>query len=71
METPAKEAEYNTVRVIASPAVTDDEGNILKEATYREEKMLIQEAQEAEEYLGIRYEEAYLLDIALIKRKLK
>lgn len=71
METPAKEAEYNTVRVIASPAVTDDEGNILKEATYREEKILIQEAQEAEEYLGIRYEEAYLLDIALIKRKLK
>lgn len=71
MKTPAKEAEYNTVRVIASPAVTDDEGNILKEATYREEKILIQEAQEAEEYLGIRYEEAYLLDIALIKRKLK
>ena len=71
METPAKEAEYNTVRVIASPAVTDDEGNILKEATYREEKILIQEAQEAEEYLGIRYEEAYLLDIALLKRKLK
>ena len=71
METPAKEAEYHTVRVIDSPAVTDDEGNILKEATYREEKMLIQEAQEAEEYLGIRYEEAYLLDIALLKRKLK
>ena len=71
MKTPAKEAEYHTVKVIASPAVTDDEGNILKEATYREEKILIQEAQEAEEYLGIRYEEAYLLDIALIKRKLK
>ena len=71
MKTPAKEAQYHTVRVIDTPAVTDDEGNIVKEATYREEKMLIQEAQEAEEYLGIRYEEAYLLDIALLKRKLK
>lgn len=71
METPAKEAEYNTIRVIDTPAVTDDEGNIVKEATYKEEKILIQEAQEAESYLGIRYEEAYLLDIALLKRKLK
>ena len=71
MKTPAKEAQYNTVKVIDTPAVTDDEGNIVKEATYREEKMLIQEAQEAEEYLGIRYEEAYLLDIAILKRKLK
>lgn len=71
METPAKEAEYNTIRVIDTPAVTDDEGNVLKEATYKEEKILIQEAQEAESYLGIRYEEAYLLDIALLKRKLK
>lgn len=71
METPEKAAEYHTVRVIDTPAVTDDEGNIVKEATYKEEKMLIQEAQEAESYLGIRYQEAYMLDIALLKRKLK
>lgn len=71
METPAKEAEYNIVKVIDTPAVTDDEGKVVKEATYKEEKILIQEAQEAEEYLGIRYEEAYMLDIALLKRNLK
>ena len=71
MDISAKEAQYNTVRAIDTAAVTEYEENIVKEAKYREEKMVIQEAQEAEEYLGIRYEEAYLLDIALLKRKLK
>lgn len=57
----------NEVLVIDSPEVRDDEGNIIKEAITHLEKETVSSGGDSKEILSLRYDEAFMLDIALLK----
>lgn len=61
------ESVENDVLVIDSPEVRDDEGNIIKKAITHIEKEVVSSDGDSKEILSLRYDEAFMLDIALLK----
>jgi hypothetical protein len=66
-ETPA---ETERVRVETAPAVYDEDGNLLREATYEDKTVEIAPALPGGELYGIRYSEALALEAAWQRRRL-
>lgn len=71
LDTNKEESSIMITREIDTPAVTDDEGNILKEATYKEVEMVVDEGREAVSMYAVRYQEFEVLKSACLKRRLE
>jgi hypothetical protein len=63
-------AETETTRLETAPAVYDEDGNLLREATYEDKAVEIAPARPGGELYGIRYSEALALEAAWQRRRL-